>query len=320
MGTDGRYHILDPGRLNGGAGPDFTGARVLFPDGTVRRGDAELHLDLSGWAAHGHGDDPRYAQLLVHVVGTGQLRPIRTTRGPVPTLLLPREPLPASRPCEANDYSPSKLSGDEVHDLILILAAQRWHRRLAGWQLDTMALLPRLAGRLGRGQGAEVLHQGWLRQLPESSSLESFLMSLGLGRGLEPAGATRRRDQRRARLLSVVAHQASRAHVLWLPDCWGTLQRLIDDLQRDGFDLPGVSFAVELAGNWLLPRLGATSPERAFRQWMELPVGWRYSRVKRLTQRLGQAPPATFGRQQGWLEWDLTLCSPGICEACPVSY
>lgn len=293
---------------------------MLFPDGTVRRGDAELHLDLSGWAAHGHGDDPRYAQLLVHVVGSGQLLPIRTTRGPVPTLLLPRDPLPASRPCEGNDHSLSKLSVDEVDDLIRMLAAQRWNRRLTGWQVDPMALLPQLASRLGRGQGAEVLYQGWLRQLPESSSLRPFLASLGLGRGPEPAGSTRRRDQRRARLLSVVAHQATWAHGLWLPDCWGTLMALMDDLQRDGFNLPGVSFAVELAGNWLLPWLGAASPESAFHQWMELPVGWRYSRVKRLAQRLGQAPPGTFGHQQGWLEWDLTLCSPAICEACPVSY
>ncbi len=68
IGRDGEvYEILFPGVRNQGAGPDFKGA-VLRRDGRTVGGDVELHLDSSGWRAHGHQGDARYSGVVLQVV------------------------------------------------------------------------------------------------------------------------------------------------------------------------------------------------------------------------------------------------------------
>ena len=61
------YEVLFPGVRNQGAGPDFKGA-VLRRDGTTIGGDIELHLDSSGWRAHGHHKDSGYDGVVLQVV------------------------------------------------------------------------------------------------------------------------------------------------------------------------------------------------------------------------------------------------------------
>lgn len=60
--------VLDPGRWNHLAGPDFIGARIAFGVDPPVTGDIELHLDSRDWDAHGHARDPVYAGVLLHVV------------------------------------------------------------------------------------------------------------------------------------------------------------------------------------------------------------------------------------------------------------
>ncbi|MCH7852276.1 MAG: hypothetical protein IIC41_05760, partial [Candidatus Marinimicrobia bacterium] len=50
---DGPYLVVEPGRRNGGPGPDYLGSVVTFPDGTIRRGDWELHPQQHSWQQHG---------------------------------------------------------------------------------------------------------------------------------------------------------------------------------------------------------------------------------------------------------------------------
>jgi hypothetical protein len=65
--VDGRpVRILDSGRWNGSGGPDFHNARILLDDETLR-GDVELHLNASGWRAHGHERDLDYNGVVLHV-------------------------------------------------------------------------------------------------------------------------------------------------------------------------------------------------------------------------------------------------------------
>ena len=64
---DGRpVAVVNPGRWNLGAGPDFLGAEVRIGRRVVR-GDVEVHIRPSDWRAHGHSDDPRYADVVLHV-------------------------------------------------------------------------------------------------------------------------------------------------------------------------------------------------------------------------------------------------------------
>lgn len=69
LSTDGEeITVRHPGRWNLEAGPDFMDA--VFSVGTGRRrvrGDVEVHVRPSDWAAHGHADDPRYAGVKAHV-------------------------------------------------------------------------------------------------------------------------------------------------------------------------------------------------------------------------------------------------------------
>ena len=59
--------VTFPGWLNRGAGPDFRNAQLLI-GGVERCGDVEIHLDARDWRAHGHGGDPAYANVVLHVV------------------------------------------------------------------------------------------------------------------------------------------------------------------------------------------------------------------------------------------------------------
>jgi hypothetical protein len=63
-----RFTLVYEGRRGGGAGPDFRDAVLERADGSRLRGDIELHLRASDWQAHGHGRDPRYNAVVLHVV------------------------------------------------------------------------------------------------------------------------------------------------------------------------------------------------------------------------------------------------------------
>jgi len=60
--------VIDPGRWNLEAGPDFRDAVVeVGEDGHRIRGDVEVHMHVSDWTAHGHGHDPAYDGVVAHV-------------------------------------------------------------------------------------------------------------------------------------------------------------------------------------------------------------------------------------------------------------
>ena len=60
--------VVDPGAWNLGPGPDFLDA--VLEVGKERRrvkGDVEVHLHPSDWTFHRHGEDPAYANVVLHV-------------------------------------------------------------------------------------------------------------------------------------------------------------------------------------------------------------------------------------------------------------
>lgn len=58
--------VLDPGKWNGGPGPDFKDA-VLLIGGARREGDVEIHVRPGDWEAHGHSADAAYDSVVLHV-------------------------------------------------------------------------------------------------------------------------------------------------------------------------------------------------------------------------------------------------------------
>jgi hypothetical protein len=81
--------IIDPGQRNESEGPDFGNAQLLL-NGSIVRGDIEIHTDNEDWYRHQHEQDPRYNNVILHVVlNIGKDRPIYTQNNRlVPVLML----------------------------------------------------------------------------------------------------------------------------------------------------------------------------------------------------------------------------------------
>jgi hypothetical protein len=79
--------VLKPGHRNADAGPDFLGARLRL--GEVEwNGAVEIHLRASDWSRHNHQLDPKYDQVILHVVGSHDADVVRTNGSPIPALAL----------------------------------------------------------------------------------------------------------------------------------------------------------------------------------------------------------------------------------------
>ena len=65
----GAVKILDAGRWNRSAGPDFTHAEIEL-NGSRIRGDIEIDSSAQAWEQHGHGANPAFNNVILHVVLT----------------------------------------------------------------------------------------------------------------------------------------------------------------------------------------------------------------------------------------------------------
>lgn len=84
--------LLETGRLNADAGPDFLNARLRIGD-TLWAGNIEIHVKSSDWIKHGHGQDPAYDSVILHVVHEEDVPIFRKDGGRIPCLeLKPRIP------------------------------------------------------------------------------------------------------------------------------------------------------------------------------------------------------------------------------------
>jgi hypothetical protein len=62
-----KIDVIDCGRPNKNAGPDFLDARIVI-DGVLLLGDIEIHIHSNDWYSHKHHLDPRYNRVILHVV------------------------------------------------------------------------------------------------------------------------------------------------------------------------------------------------------------------------------------------------------------
>lgn len=60
--------VIKPGEYNTDEGPDFSNARIRIGS-TLWAGNVEIHVRWSDWQKHGHTQNKRYENIILHVVG-----------------------------------------------------------------------------------------------------------------------------------------------------------------------------------------------------------------------------------------------------------
>ena len=157
-GADGaRYEIVFPGIRNDGPGPDFKGAVFTRGDRTIA-GDVELHLDPSGWRAHGHHLDPAYRGVALQVV----LRLAKTSRAAASA---PPTALAAFPPDAAANDAPARRKPPPSEDEIERLGTRRFLYKSAGFRAEMDA----------GGDPDQVIYQAILESLGYARNREPFL-------------------------------------------------------------------------------------------------------------------------------------------------
>lgn len=156
-GRDGHtYRIVYGGKPAGSVGPDFTDAVIERDDGTVFRGDIEIHVRESDWRAHGHHNDARYNGVVLHVVAAESIdskhRPaLKATGVSIPLLALNwkssvsevsvPDPVilnPDDKREVAVDSGDSEIPINNANQPLLLAEAglERFHSQAAGFALD----------------------------------------------------------------------------------------------------------------------------------------------------------------------------------------
>ena len=92
MTTDGRrVQVIDAGRLNTHAGPDFFNAKIRI-DGDMWVGNVEIHYRASDWHRHHHHTDKAYDSVILHVVEIDDVGVLRTNGEVIPQLVMRAAP------------------------------------------------------------------------------------------------------------------------------------------------------------------------------------------------------------------------------------
>ncbi|MEM7791794.1 MAG: DUF2851 family protein [Verrucomicrobiota bacterium] len=177
--TSGRtLEVIDPGRWNLLAGPDFKDAQLRL-DGAEISGDVEIHFNVNDWSVHGHQHNPEFDRVVLHVVVYNDPKralPVKTFSGSQPELLILLPVLSRDLEDYAIDDALRELekveeldweveflerSFNERQDLVVKCAAGRWARKLKfaekrlatdGWEASLHQLCLEVLG-YGRNRG-----------------------------------------------------------------------------------------------------------------------------------------------------------------------
>ena len=170
--VDGKkIEVFSPGWWNQGQGPDFEAARLSIGDDFFY-GSVEVHLQSSGWKAHGHNRNPAYDQVILHVVLYHQPRHgvFNTLENQIPELEL----APHLKALKPQSQKQSKERLKRIEQL---------PGRCGVWiQENDPLLLKNLLGHAAEQRmqnKMRQLHQKWQDQEPEELLFQLIFKSLG---------------------------------------------------------------------------------------------------------------------------------------------
>ena len=132
-----RIEIMDRGKLNPDAGPDFLNAKIRIGE-TIWAGNVEMHVRASEWLAHRHQDDRAYDNVILHVVIDEDVSIHRADGQPLPCLEMRRRIAPKLFntylrlvhnehwiPCQYHFYKASDLTKSMFLDRLLVERLER---------------------------------------------------------------------------------------------------------------------------------------------------------------------------------------------------
>ena len=179
--TEGEsVEVIDPGQANRNQGADFFNAKVKIGQ-TVWAGYVEIHVKASDWFRHGHHEDARYNNVVLHVVQTADAQAVTQDGKALPTLQIdfPAHILTRYQElCQTDDYPRchrvvASIPSLQVHSWMEQLLAERLDGKSArilkrvkesrgDWEQAAFATLARS---FGFGINGELLEE-WAAHVP----------------------------------------------------------------------------------------------------------------------------------------------------------
>ena len=289
--------VIHAGTKNDGPGPDVLNCHLCIDDLELA-GPVEMHEQAADWFGHHHHLDPKYEQVILHVV--------RDTRGgpAIPTLRISAETVGgfciATRPA----------GGIELHYLALdrlrkkVEHLQHLAENRAGYHPLLLGLLEVL---LAGPQRSRQLHQlalslgmnAWPHERDWPGSRQQFPVAMPI--------AFLQND-----LLELA--QITRPENWELPHdlTWKNWNSRFQPLRAAGLSL---NQCREWVVNVLVPYQGNAE---AYRRWCSLKTFRHYGYERTMKIRLGLTEIRTIAEQQAVLEWRLRLCREWRCSFCPL--
>ncbi|NQV42081.1 MAG: DUF2851 family protein [Candidatus Marinimicrobia bacterium] len=290
-----RLIVLDSGRRNDGPGPDIFRSRILLDDFEMS-GDVDMHIVAGDWYVHGHQNDERYGDVILHVIVDGDTGP------DIPTLKVDRHFLGAGR-CHSN----RQIS----HDELMAHAFHRFKRKQKHLQI------------LAReGQGRHPLFLGMIEIIMAGGSRFQWLQQAARVLGLNhwpdcrawegsnlsyPLSTSKSLQLSRIMQISLVFRPEK-----WLSRSQDSWPDAFVELQDKGLSL---NQCLEWLVNILAPFMGT---EQGFLIWQNMKIFRHYGLEKEVLPRLGLSKLHGVVEQQALLEWKRKYCSEGSCSNCPL--
>ncbi|MBC8190850.1 MAG: DUF2851 family protein [Candidatus Marinimicrobia bacterium] len=290
-----RLIILDSGQCNDGHGPDIFRSRILLDDFEMS-GDVEMHITAGDWYVHGHQNDERYHDVILHVILEGDAGP------DIPTLKVDRKYLGAGRCLSGRQITEEELIGHaffrfrekQTHLKVLALEGQGYSPLFLGMIEIIMA----------GGSRFQWLHQAasvlGLKLWPDCRTWEGSNLSY-------PARSSK----------SWLLSRIMLAPQLFLPEDWLSLPQ--DSWSHVFVEMQGFGLSQNQCLEWLVNILAPfMGDDRGFALWQRMKIFRHYGLEKKMLPRLGLSKITCVAEQQGLLAWKKIYCSKGPCSKCPL--
>ena len=308
--------IFSPGRLNLNEGPDFLDA-IIWMDGEMQKGAVEIHVNESAWISHAHSANPRYDNVILHVVSSlAQFPVLKTT-----TIQLGIKSL------KEYDGCPMPKSGfsSEQLSVLMEMGLKRWERKVVLFQNKRLGrsqtyFIESLAN-FGSGENRNLYRKLGAQIFPElkkrltQKDWEDLFLEYASSIKWHRGGAMPARHPEK--IMKRMSH--------WSYELFKGKQNLISipDYKQifTKYEF-GMTSWVEWCGNVHFPYMARISQKHYieyFDNWTQLRIPSPYGRIKRFYGvRLTDAQLKCFPIAQGLLYLKKHFCSGWHCHVCKV--